>query len=93
MKKNNKTNKTIEQELSKQMDEIDRRIDRGGWFYMIIVILLLFIGIYVLITFFQIPSDERIDITEVQQPLIDRIESLESRIEFLENQIDLPSND
>ncbi|UUX33842.1 hypothetical protein [Fundicoccus culcitae] len=86
MKKTKKTNTSIEQELSKQMDEIDRRFDRGGWFYMIIVILLLFIGIYVLITYFQIPSDEREDINEAHQSLVDRVDSLESRLIELEQQ-------
>lgn len=87
-----KRNKKIEEEISKQMDQIDRKFDRGGWFYMMIVILLLFVGVYVLIDWFRIPADERNYNDEAHQSLVERVDELESRLDEYELQLDESDN-
>lgn len=74
----------IEQELTKQIDEMDRRIDRGGMLSFVLVILAIFIAIYLFIDFFSITDDDSILHMQTQAELIERIDQLESRIQLLE---------
>ncbi|MBG9984023.1 hypothetical protein HYO62_03865 [Aerococcaceae bacterium DSM 111022] len=79
---NNNFSKQIEEEIQKQLGEVDRRIDRGGWPSLLIIIVALFAGLY-LITYWLSPDDE------VNVTYEDRAASYESRIEELESRIEV----
>lgn len=79
---NNNFSKQIEEEIQKQLGEVDRRIDRGGWPSLLIIIVALFAGLY-LITYWLSPDDE------VNVTYEDRAASYESKIEELESRIEV----
>lgn len=79
---NNNFSKQIEEEIQKQLGEVDRRIDRGGWPSLLSIIVALFAGLY-LITYWLSPDDE------VNVTYEDRAASYESRIEELESRIEV----
>lgn len=89
MPDNNKNINVIEQELAKRLEQFDRRFDRNGWFFLVIVILIFFILLYLFMTVFRVPevntytpSNELISHIE---DLEEQIESFEIRLEDLEN--------
>lgn len=76
-------NNSLEQEISKQIEILDRRFDRNGWFFLVILLIIFFMLVYLFMQVFQVPSnDENISWSEVTE----QISSLEERIEHLENQ-------
>lgn len=79
---NNRNTGKLEEELSKQIDQIDRRLDRSGWLYLVVVLAIFFLLVYLTINLFRIPTAEydSSDISSFEQ----RIESLESRVIELE---------
>ncbi len=79
---NNNFSKQIEEEIQKQLGEVDRRIDRGGWPSLLIIIVALFAGLY-LITYWLSPEDD------VNVTYEDRAASYESKIEELESRIEV----
>ncbi|MBG9988956.1 hypothetical protein HZY88_08215 [Aerococcaceae bacterium DSM 111176] len=80
---NNNFSKQIEEEIQKQLGEVDRRIDRGGWPSLLIIILALFAGLY-LITYWLNPDDgDNVNVTYEE-----RAASYESKLEELENRIE-----
>lgn len=84
----NKPNPTdkIEQEFTKQIDQIDKRLDRGGMIYFIPILILLFIGAFWLIDTFSLRGNEK-TILEDQTQLVQTIEDLENRVSQLEEKI------
>lgn len=74
----------FEQEISKQIDEMDKRIDRGGMISLILIVIALFVAGYWIIEFFSISRSNASLQYETQYDLIERIDQLESRIEILE---------
>lgn len=80
---NNNFSKQIEEEIQKQLGEVDRRIDRGGWPSLLIIIVALFAGLY-LITYWLNPDDgDNVNVTYEE-----RAASYESKLEELENRIE-----
>lgn len=82
---NNRNTGKLEEEFSKQIDQIDRRLDRSGWFYLVIVLAIFFLVVYFTINLFRIPTSEyqSSDISSFEK----RIETLESRINELEDSV------
>ncbi|WP_124058585.1 hypothetical protein [Vaginisenegalia massiliensis] len=68
----------VDPEMAKK---IDRRLDRSGWFYLVVVIGLLFLVLYLMISLFRIPTNESIHQYSENQT------RLEKRVEDLENQV------
>ncbi|MBG9981669.1 hypothetical protein HZY86_00920 [Aerococcaceae bacterium DSM 111020] len=83
--KNNNYSKQIEEEIQKQLNEVDRRVDRGGWPSLLIIIVLLFLGLYLITTFIFPDNSASITYEDRAESLEQQIESLETRIEQLEN--------
>ncbi|MGO4927051.1 hypothetical protein ACTQ5J_00425 [Fundicoccus sp. Sow4_F4] len=86
---NSKNTNNLEQEISKQIQQIDRRLDRSGWFYLVGVLVIFFLLVYLTVTVFRIPTSEE-QSTE-QASVESRIEDLESRIFELESSLELTS--
>ena len=84
MQDNKNTNAKLDQAFSKQIDEIDKRLDRGGMIsLMIIVIGFLIIG-YWMIEILSL-NDERTTFNDdATMELVERVEMLESRVAELE---------
>lgn len=74
----------IEQEISRQLKEFDRRLDRTGWLSVVLVIVLLFIFLALIMSFLQDEDGE----TMYYQSTYDYIEELEQRIDSLELEIE-----
>lgn len=88
---NSKNTNNLEQEISKQIQQIDRRLDRSGWFYLVGVLVIFFLLVYLTVTVFRIPTSEE-QSTE-QASIESRMTELESRIFDLESSLDLTSTD
>ncbi|MGO4938455.1 hypothetical protein ACTQ45_00330 [Fundicoccus sp. Sow4_D5] len=88
---NSKNTNNLEQEISKQIQQIDRRLDRSGWFYLVGVLVIFFLLVYLTVTVFRIPTSEE-QSTE-QASVESRIEDLESRIFELESSLELTSTE
>lgn len=86
-----KNTNNLEQEISKQIQQIDRRLDRSGWFYLVGVLVIFFLLVYLTVTVFRIPTSEE-QSTE-QASIESRIEDLESRIFELESSLELSNSD
>ncbi len=74
----------IEEEISKQLKEFDKRVDRTGWPLLIVGVIALFLLVYLFSTVFSFPTNE--EYTDSQQALTQRIADLEERVEYLELQ-------
>ena len=80
---NSKNTNNLEQEIAKQIQQIDRRLDRSGWFYLVGVLVIFFLLVYLTVTIFSIPTSEE-ESTE-QAVTEERIQNLESRVLELES--------
>ena len=80
---NSKNTNNLEQEIAKQIQQIDRRLDRSGWFYLVGVLVIFFLLVYFTVTIFSIPTSEE-ESTE-QAVTEERIQNLESRVLELES--------
>lgn len=76
----------IEQEITKQIDQIDQRLDRGGMIYFIPLLILLFIGAFWLIDIFSLRGNNKV-VIEDQTQLIQTVEDLKTRVNQLEEKI------
>lgn len=85
MTENNKNTNILEQELAKRLEQFDKRFDRDGWFFLVIVILIFFILLYLFMTLFSVPET---DTYTSSNELRTHIESLETRVESLEEQLE-----
>lgn len=84
MQDNKNTNAKLDQAFSKQIDEIDKRLDRGGMIsLMIIVIGFLIIG-YWMIEILSLNDEQTTFIDDATMELVERVEMLESRVAELE---------
>ena len=84
MQDNKNTNAKLDQAFSKQIDEIDKRLDRGGMIsLMIIVIGFLIIG-YWMIEILSLNDDQTTLSDDATMELVERVEMLESRVAELE---------
>ncbi|MBR7926836.1 hypothetical protein KBI51_01425 [Aerococcaceae bacterium zg-ZUI334] len=77
----------MEKEISKQIDEIDKHLDRGGLLSLILVVVAIFVIGYWIIDFFRIRDDNPALSVQSQVELMERIDELEQRIETLELQL------
>ena len=78
------TNAKLDEAFSKQIDEIDKRLDRGGMIsLMIIVIAFLIIG-YWMIEILSLNDDQTTLSDDATMELVERVEMLESRVAELE---------
>lgn len=84
MSENNKNTNLLEQELAKRLEQFDKRFDRNGWFFLVIVIVIFFILLYLFMTVFSVPET---DTYTSSNEFRFQIESLESRVESLEEQL------
>lgn len=79
----NKKNQ-IEKEIYKQIDQFDERVERSGWFYIVLVTGILFIVIGSFMFFSKTtPNYDTHTIDEMNQRIIhleDRINELESKL-------------
>ncbi|MBG9980843.1 hypothetical protein HZY91_07770 [Facklamia sp. DSM 111018] len=82
----NDFNSTIEKEITKQLQEIDRHVDRTGWPLLIVGVSIFFLLVYLFITVFSIPTSE--EYHGSQAAITERIDSLEQRIDELESEIE-----
>lgn len=85
MTENDKNPNLLEQEIAKKLEQFDKRFDRNGWFFLVIVILIFFILLYLFMTLFSVPETDTYTSTN---ELRTHIESLESRVESLEEHIE-----
>lgn len=85
MSDNNKTGNVLEQELVKRLEQFDRRFDRNGWFFLVIVIVIFFITLYLFMQIFRVPE---VDTYTSSNEILGQIESLEQRIESYEIRIE-----
>lgn len=85
MSDNNKTGNVLEQELVKRLEQFDRRFDRNGWFFLVIVIVIFFITLYLFMQIFRVPE---VDTYTSSNEILGQIESLEERIESYEIRIE-----
>ena len=84
MQDNKNTNAKLDQAFSKQIDEIDKRLDRGGMIsLMIIVICFLIIG-YWMIEILSLNDEQTTFNDDATMELVERVEMLESRVAELE---------
>lgn len=84
MQDNKNTNAKLDQAFSKQIDEIDKRLDRGGMIsLMIIVIAFLIIG-YWMIEILSLNDEQTTFNDDATMELVERVEMLESRVAELE---------
>ncbi len=77
-------NNVIEEEISKQLKEFDKQVDRTGWPLLIVGVIVLFLLVYLFTTVFSFPTNE--EYIDSQHALTQRIEVLEERVEYLELQ-------
>ncbi|MRI82031.1 hypothetical protein GIY11_08445 [Aerococcaceae bacterium DSM 109653] len=80
---NSKNTNNLEQEIAKQIQQIDRRLDRSGWFYLVGVLVIFFLLVYLTVTIFSIPTGE--EASTEQAVTEERIQNLESRVLELES--------
>lgn len=80
---NSKNTNNLEQEIAKQIQQIDRRLDRSGWFYLVGVLVIFFLLVYLTVTIFSIPTSE--EKSTEQAVTEERIQNLESRVLKLES--------
>ena len=86
MSHSNEINRTIEEEIKKQLNEINRHVDRTGWPFLISGIFILFIVTYLIISFFGINTNDSPNSSN--NDLQKQVQQLESRIQKLEKQLD-----
>lgn len=89
MEPNSKQN-TIEEELRKHVEKLDKRFERNGWFFMLMLILILFIIVYLFMNVFRTPEVNQYqtadDIMEEFSILEERVHSLELEVESLKSE-------
>ncbi|MGO4941379.1 hypothetical protein ACTQ5R_01825 [Ruoffia tabacinasalis] len=85
MSDESKTGNALEQELVKRLEQFDRRFDRNGWFFLVIVIVIFFITLYLFMQIFRVPE---VDTYTSSNEILGQIESLEERIESYEIRIE-----
>lgn len=82
-------NLSIEEEISKQIDNLDHRFDRNGWFFLVLLIIIFFMLVYLFMQVFRVPeTDTYTSSYEIQT----QFESLEERVSSLENRLDTTEN-
>lgn len=77
----------IEQEITKQIDEFDKRFNRGGFLSLALVVIAIFIIGFWIISFFKDEEDKTTAYYYSQFELIEYIETLEAQIDDLDERI------
>lgn len=77
----------IEQEISKQIDEFDKKVDRGGFVYLLLIVLVLFLLVFWLVESFSISDRDNMIADDNEAGLYQRIEELEQSVTDLEARI------
>lgn len=88
---NSKNTNNLEQEITKQIRQIDRRLDRSGWFYLVGVLVIFFLLVYLTVTVFRIPTSEEQSSEQASFDL--RMNELETRIFELESTLEKTLNE
>lgn len=79
----NKETSTIEEEISKQIDNLDHRFDRNGWFFIVVLVIILFMLVYI---FMQLRGPEsKVEFTE--EEIFEKFESIDQELSFYEERI------
>lgn len=78
------TNVKIDQTISKQIDEIDKKLDRGGMISLIIIVIALLVIGYWVIDILSLDEDQTPLNDHATAELVERVEMLESRVAELE---------
>lgn len=73
----------LEDEIAKQVDQLDQRLDRNNWLFLVILLVFVFVTIYFVTNTFG-SQELTLDQASQQAELLERIEALESRVEVLE---------
>ena len=88
---NSKNTNNLEQEIAKQIRQIDRRLDRSGWIYIVGVLVIFFLLVYLTVTIFRIPTSE--EQTSEQTSFDLRMNELETRVFELESTLEITINE
>ncbi|MGF3226686.1 hypothetical protein [Facklamia sp. P12932] len=75
-------NTNFEEEITKHIEEIDRRVDRTGWPLLIIGIIIFFLLVYLSVKAFSIPTTKEYEGS--QAAMNQKVEDLENRLSSLE---------
>lgn len=81
--KDNEKRYALEQEITKQIDQMDEKFDRSGWFYLLALVALVFISLSAFMYFSNSEPNNAATLEEITQ----KISQLEDRIDQLEKQI------
>ncbi|AXY24826.1 hypothetical protein CL176_01665 [Suicoccus acidiformans] len=73
----------LEDEIAKQVDQLDQRLDRNNWLFLVVLLVFVFVTIYFVTNIFG-SQELTLDQASQQAELLERIEALESRVEVLE---------
>lgn len=73
----------LEDEIAKQVDQLDQRLDRNNWLFLVVLLVFVFVTIYFVTNTFG-SQELTLDQASQQAELLERIEALESRVEVLE---------
>lgn len=78
--KDNQKRYALEQEITKQLDQMDEKFDRSGWFYLLTFIAIIFISLAIIMYFSNSEPNNAATLEEMTQ----KISQLEERINQLE---------
>lgn len=68
--------------------EINRHLDRSGWFSLVVIVGLLLVFLYIFLTFFQSPNRKQFNqYSEAQHQMQLQIESLQSELSSLKDEV------
>ena len=82
---NNPIPQQIEQEIRKQMEEMDNRLDRSGWFYLLASLVVLFAILYF---FMELNPNRHQGESQFSSEYVEEIHSLEDRLSVTEERLD-----
>ncbi|MGX7091492.1 hypothetical protein [Hutsoniella sourekii] len=84
MNKDDHLGTIIEQEIAKQLHDIDTHGDKNNWLFLVIVLIGLFLVLNLFMTYSPTYNQNRLQNTNANQQAI---ESLEARVDLLEEQL------
>lgn len=80
---------SIDQEVKRQINDMDERFERSGWFYLVVVVIVLFLAISLFMYFNnEEPDNSGSTFDEINQKVTDlenKVESLETRLNQVES--------
>lgn len=86
----NSLQERIEAEIARQIEAADRSLDRSGWFTLIGILIVLFLGVYLIMSYMNIETESGLDdsanLVEQVEELSQRVESLEASLQLLQQE-------